>query len=370
MKKFRLFVLMLAMVAGLIAAPVSADHQTRGGVRATVSPGIISVSVAPFDVGYGVVNLSSDVLSFAEPSGQECDLAAPFEAFTATNTGSIDAEFNIRGNDSFQLEGSLISVFQSFGTGSQTRVIPVSQGTNLANGDFVRIQGSTNYNGFFVITDVASNVSFVIDRAFNSGEVSGLVSTWSHGLASGSAGTGWDLVGSGTAVENSSGDEYAHQYTTHGGNVSADPTACDFAGADPAKSSGGINAFANGGASLTLVTTDAPHGLVGGDTVTILTGPPAYVGTFIVDSPVPTTSDFRIPVAFTVTGTGTWEQPDDVLTDGHLSTSLSLLADSVPISGVDSAVDVFLQVVMPVSDTQGLNEQIMPVVVQASAAGP
>ena len=347
---------------GVDRGPVSADHATPGSVAATVTPGLVSVSVSKASVGYGQLVLStSTALNFAEPTAQTCDQPGPVRSFFATNTGNINAELRIRGENSFETETGPITVFNDLG-GGVTQV--TSTGHPLSNGDAVTITDTTTYNGTFTIAGVAAG-SFNIIHTGNTAETTG---NWTHNLASGSTGAGWDLNVSPAAVQGGAGNEYSHLYTTHGGLVTSDPTACDFAGLDPNQVSGlSITAFLDGNAAgpntqipNTTIATSATHGLVDGDRVNITSGVSPYNGIFVVSLVgVGTPADnFRIAVSFISDGTGTFDLLDDVLTDGPLDVaSLSPLAPVVVPTGT---VDVFLLVAMRLTPPRALTRRPCP----------
>lgn len=84
-KKFLAGLGILSLVLAL-AAPVLA--ATEGAVTATVTPGIISVSIDTANIGYGTVNIPSvDLIPTGDP------------IIGATNNGGIPEDFTIRGDD-------------------------------------------------------------------------------------------------------------------------------------------------------------------------------------------------------------------------------------------------------------------------------
>ena len=356
MKNLRLFVVMLAMVAGLIGGPVFADHNTPGGVAATVTPGLVSVSLSQATVGYGTVELStSSTLSFAELTGQDC--ATPTAVFNAQNTGNLNAEFNISGGDSFQTVTGAISAF-SGSTGSKPTLVTAAilAAASLTPGDSVFITGTTNYNGEHTIAG-PTGTTFFIPVALAGTETG----TWFHGLDSGSIGTGWDLD-TRANVLGTTVNLYSHSYTSFGGG---DANACEVAGTESTSTSGSV-AVTEGpsGDGIVVVTTGGVHGLVTGDVV-VISGTTDYNGSFTIE--VTSTTEFLIADTYVSDQSGGTFIHEIVLTDGELSTSQSPLASLVTLG---SSVNVFLELTMPVDTTQGSAVQTMPVRVQVALAGP
>ena len=86
-RKRNLLILAAAMALLLALIPISAYAQTEATVNATVTPGFVAVSVNPGLVEYGTVNLG-DTEVLPNP-----------ETFTATNDGTVNSDFLIRGAD-------------------------------------------------------------------------------------------------------------------------------------------------------------------------------------------------------------------------------------------------------------------------------
>jgi hypothetical protein len=97
-------------------------------------------------------------------------------------------------------ETGAITVFAA--EGGKTKVTSAAA-HGLANGDLVKISGTTSYNGVFIISSVLTN-SFVIEKVFVADDATGtwvgsnvVVSAASHGLVAGS-----DITISGTTSYN------------------------------------------------------------------------------------------------------------------------------------------------------------------------
>ena len=317
-------------------------------------------------MAYNVVPLStSTLLSVAEPSGQTCAVAAPLSVITVTNTGNINAAFNISGGDSFQVVSGAITGYSGANGASPTTVTATSLPSGLTAAEFVIITGTSNYDGVHAITSVIGGgtpTGFVIPVAFNNTETSG--GTWKHKLDPGSPNSGWDLSNPATEILGATVNKYGHSYTATGGIGSVE--FCDFAGTQSTPTSG-TAAFADGTVSdgKVLVTSSAPatHGLSSGDLVT-LTGSSNYNGNFHIT--VLTASTFEINTPFVGADSGSWSN-DKILTDGTLTSGNSLLASRV-VAG--SPVKVFLQLSMPMDTTHGTAPQTMPVQIQVTTAGP
>lgn len=86
----------LAVVGVLTALPAYATHTGDATVNATVTPGVISVTTTGSQLAYGTRNLAT---IDNEPGSQDCG-ADTNAAFTATNNGTLDAAFTIRGANS------------------------------------------------------------------------------------------------------------------------------------------------------------------------------------------------------------------------------------------------------------------------------
>ena len=340
MLKLRILVVMLAVAAGLIAAPVFADHGTPSGVAATVTPGLVAVTVSEAAVSYGTVNLStSSTLSTGEPASQFC--ISTTAVLTVTNSGNINANFNISGGNSFQDLGSgAISSIDGDGS-TVTVVTSSSQGlTGDDVGSFVIIEGAGVFNGTFTINSVTPDITFTYGDDTN--PVSPVTTgTWEVVGLSGADNSGRDLALP-TVVSGSSINQYAHMYTTHGGDNATDPTACDFLGEDLAIATGTITSFLDGDlpangevANSTVVVSSSAHGLVEGDEVTISgSNIGSYNNVFLISiiGVANLANEFRISQAFVTDETGGspgWVLPDDVSTDGGLTTNQSGLATGV-----------------------------------------
>ena len=85
LRKRNVLIFAAAVALLLTLIPMSAYAQTDATVNATVTPGFVAVSVDPGIVAYGTVNLGSTGV-----------LPAP-GTFTATNDGTVSADFAIRG---------------------------------------------------------------------------------------------------------------------------------------------------------------------------------------------------------------------------------------------------------------------------------
>ena len=360
MKKLQVLVAMLAMVTGLIAGPVFADHQSTGGVAATVTPGLVSVSVSAAPVGYGTVLLSPATgfpLTTGEPSPQNC-ATSPAALVTVLNNGNLNADFSIKGANSSELVDTGTISTQTGAAGTVTVTTSAPHGLTVPDEALqVRIRGAGAFNGIFeiaVVTPASSSFSYVSPvtgtLAAGTFEVRGLP---------GSGDTGWDLNLPAGVTDNSV-DLYAHGYTALGGSVAG---ACDFAGSANPGANGKITTITGAG-PITTVTTATPHGLPASATV-IISGTVNYNGEFLI--PAPSGSTFDLPIPFVAAEAGGFFAQNNVSTDGALTLANTPLgANAVP----NSTTNVFLQVGMPRDTTKGTKPQVMPVIIQVSQAAP
>lgn len=206
----KILVVMMAMVVGLIAAPVSANHVSPSDtVSATVEPGLIAVTVTKGNLDYSLVEFStSTTLSRAEPTSQSCS-GSSGPAFTAKNTGTLTADFLIKGGPSAGVisTGTISGSYADGGSGLKTTVTSTAHG--LTTGNIVFISGTANYNGVFSVT-VLTNDTFDITATFVAGTAEANAA-WVQIGSPGSGGSGWDLVIP-SAVKTTD-DAYGHQFT-------------------------------------------------------------------------------------------------------------------------------------------------------------
>lgn len=73
------------VLVGALAVPAYASHTGESTVTATVTPGVVSVSVSPTSVDYGTVVLGAT------------DAVPTPPTFDATNNGTVLEDFDIRG---------------------------------------------------------------------------------------------------------------------------------------------------------------------------------------------------------------------------------------------------------------------------------
>ena len=86
-KKFLIAPLIVVAIAAVVAGAVKAADT--GAVSATVTASLVAVTVSDGDVSYGVVATTRDTTSSEEDETQ-----------TITNTGTINADFEIKGQNS------------------------------------------------------------------------------------------------------------------------------------------------------------------------------------------------------------------------------------------------------------------------------
>ena len=204
--------------------------------------------------------------------------------YEALNTLSITAMANAH-------TGS-ITVMADAG-GGNTTITSSSHG--LSNSDRVTISGTSNYNGIYTIAGVTTN-TFQIVRTFVTNEATGswggnttLTST-AHGLANGNS-----VVVSGTTSYN--GTYTIEDVTTNTFNIVKEFTTNDATGMWELSP----NPF-----SGTTTVTDASHGLISGNQISI-TGTSNYNGIFTISDV--TTNTFVITDNFVADdATGTWEK--------------------------------------------------------------
>lgn len=83
MRRVLALVGVLAVIGAALAIPAFAD--TEGTVTATVTAGVVAISVSTTTVAYGTVEVGSS------------DNVPTPSTFTATNDGNVDANFGIKG---------------------------------------------------------------------------------------------------------------------------------------------------------------------------------------------------------------------------------------------------------------------------------
>ena len=111
-KKIGLAVVM-AIVVTLATLPAYGSHNTPASVSATVTPGLVSVTLDTGIVAYGTLNLGSvnnepiDTSDDANDQGQICSSST--EPITATNNGNVSGDISIRGANSTGAEWALVS---------------------------------------------------------------------------------------------------------------------------------------------------------------------------------------------------------------------------------------------------------------------
>ena len=96
LNKNRVFTLVafVILLIGLMPMTVLATHTPEGNVAATVTPASISLTVTLGNLGYGILN-THDTLK--EPTGQDCSTTTVGQAFTVTNNGTGNEDFDIKG---------------------------------------------------------------------------------------------------------------------------------------------------------------------------------------------------------------------------------------------------------------------------------
>ena len=177
--------------------------------------------------------------------------------------------------------------------GGNTTITSSSHG--LSNSDRVTISATSSYNGIFTIAAVTTN-TFQIVRTFVSDEATGSwggntqITSAAHGLSNGN-----DITITGTT--NYNGTFTIQDVATNTFNIVKEYTTNDATGAWELSP----NPF-----SGTTTVTDASHGLISGNEISI-TGTANYNGTHTISDA--TTNTFVIQKNFvTDEATGTWEK--------------------------------------------------------------
>ena len=103
----------MAIVATLATLPAYATHNTPAVVSATVTPGLVSVTLDTSLIAYGTLNLGLanqepiDTSDAANNQTQVCSTTT--EPITATNSGNVNGDISIRGADSTGAVWTLVS---------------------------------------------------------------------------------------------------------------------------------------------------------------------------------------------------------------------------------------------------------------------
>ena len=301
MKKLRVFVVMMAVVAGLMAGPVFAQQTGTGTVSATVTPGLVSITVSPDSIGYGIVPLSE----IAEPNFQNCNDDNPTPAFVVTNSGNLDAEFRIKGAASFEFQTGTITNIVTIDNDDTVTVTSADHGLTVSDdsGKTLIIDGTSNFDGTSIslsgMTVVDTN-SFTYEDSSKSSVVSDEDGLFTWAIVGDPSTTGWVLGTSSEALNED--NTYAHLFTSSGGTDSV--RDCDFDGDSAGDETGSISGVSVtdpvGGATIASVG----HGLDDGDKITINTELDQYDGETTIT--VVDVDSFEIPIGFTSSSTGDW----------------------------------------------------------------
>ena len=105
----------MAIVAALAALPVYATHGDPATVAATVTPGLVSVTLDTTIIAYGTLSLGTtdnEPIDTSDDNGDQTQICgSTAQAITATNNGNVTGNISIRGDDSTGAEWLLKSTF-------------------------------------------------------------------------------------------------------------------------------------------------------------------------------------------------------------------------------------------------------------------